>query len=68
MWTFQLELPKPVDVNTQTVEELQEILEDKLAALDVVPHADNPRTPAMSVSVSVPVPVSVPAVMPETDE
>ena len=51
------------------VEELQEILEDKLAALDVVPHADNPRTPA--VSMSVPVPVSVPAVTPdflETDE
>ena len=43
--------PKFVDIRTLTVEELQEILEDKLATLDTVPHMDDPRTPAMSVPV-----------------
>jgi Retrotransposon gag protein/Zinc knuckle len=42
--------PKPVDVRTLTVDELQEILEDRMAELDVVP--DDPAPLAVPVPVS----------------
>ena len=48
---FGRDCPEPVDIRTLTVDELQELLEDKLAQLDIAP--EEPALPADSSSTDV---------------
>jgi hypothetical protein len=48
---FSRNCRKPVDIGTLTVDELQEILEDRLAQLDVTPDNLDPPAAALPKSV-----------------